>query len=126
MLKTILSLAGVALALMVVLTPAQAEYGDIVLNRLSEENGERPVVFPHWFHRIRYQCKVCHGELEFEMRAGKTEATMDDITDGKFCGKCHNDKIAWGTDRCELCHSGLPGLKTKAIGGDKTLGPGIY
>ena len=126
MLKKMLFAGGLFLMLMLAHAPAQAEYGDVVLNQRSEKNGMRPVVFAHWFHRIRYQCKVCHGELEFEMRAGKTEATMDDITDGKFCGKCHNDKIAWGTDRCELCHSGLPGLKTKAIGGDKTMGPGIY
>ena len=75
-----------ALALVLVLAPASshAEYGDVVLNKHSEKNGMRPVVFPHWFHRIRFQCKVCHAELEFRMRAGATETTMADIMEGKF------------------------------------------
>ena len=38
---------------------AAAEYGDVVLNQRSDANGVRPVVFPHWFHRIRFRCKVC-------------------------------------------------------------------
>ena len=31
---------------------ARAEYGDVVINEFSDEAGMRPVVFPHWFHRI--------------------------------------------------------------------------
>ena len=56
---------------LLLLAPAliQAEYGDVILNRYAEENGMRPVIFPHWFHRIRFRCKVCHHELGFEMRA---------------------------------------------------------
>jgi len=49
----------------------QAEYGDIVLNKQAEKKDMRPVIFPHWFHRIRYNCKVCHSELGFKMRAGQ-------------------------------------------------------
>jgi len=63
-----------------------AEYGDVVLNRKAEAEGMPPVIFPHWFHRIRFRCKVCHFELGFEMRAGSNEVTMQDIIDGKFCG----------------------------------------
>ena len=65
---------------------AQAEYADVVINRQAERNGMRPVVFPHWFHRIRFRCKVCHHELGFEMKAGSNRITMADIIDGKFCG----------------------------------------
>ena len=126
MLKKILLAASVALMLLLAHSPAQAEYGDVILNKHAEKNGVRPVVFPHWFHRIRYQCKVCHAELEFKMRAGASEARMADIFAGKFCGKCHNGTIAWGADRCDLCHSGRPGLATGAIGGDKTGGPGRF
>ncbi|MDH3319142.1 MAG: hypothetical protein OEO84_05560, partial [Betaproteobacteria bacterium] len=111
---------GLSLMLMLANAPSQAEYGDVILNQQSEKNGVRPVVFPHWFHRIRFQCKVCHGELEFKMRAGTTETTMADIMAGKFCGKCHNGTIAWATDRCDLCHSGLPGRATAVVGGNKT------
>ena len=106
--------------------PAQAEYGDVILNTRAEKNGQRPVVFPHWFHRIRFQCKVCHSELGFVMRATENDVLMSDIINGKFCGKCHNGKVAWGPDRCDLCHSGKPGLESKIMGGERTLGPGRW
>ncbi len=104
----------------------QAEYADVVINRQSEKNGMRPVVFPHWFHRIRFRCKVCHAELGFKMRAGSNPITMTDIIDGKFCGACHNNDIAWSPENCDLCHSGKPGLPTGVFGGHETSGPGRY
>jgi c(7)-type cytochrome triheme protein len=106
--------------------PVPAEYGDVVLNKRSEAGGVRPVVFPHWFHRIRFRCKVCHHELGFEMRAGANDVRMADISDGKFCGMCHNGDIAWGAERCNLCHSGKPGLKSGIYGGHQTGGPGRW
>jgi len=106
--------------------PASAEYADVVLNRQAEQNGMRPVVFPHWFHRIRFRCKVCHHELGFEMRAGANKITMADIIDGKFCGMCHNGEVAWSVERCDLCHSGRPGLPSGIMGGHTTLGPGRW
>ncbi len=105
---------------------ARAEYGDVVLNRRSEKEGVRPVLFPHWFHRIRFRCKVCHSELGFEMRAGSNDVTMNDIVAGRFCGMCHNGQIAWAADRCDLCHAGKPGLKTRIYGGHETSGPGRW
>jgi len=108
------------------ISPLQAEYGDVVLNKRAEQEGMPPVVFPHWFHRIRFRCKVCHFELGFEMRAGSNNVTMQEIIDGKFCGMCHNDEIAWGVENCDLCHSGRPGLKSKIHGGHSTAGPGIW
>lgn len=107
-------------------SPAHSEYGDVVLNHNSEKGGVRPVVFPHWFHRIRFQCKVCHSELGFKMRAGSNIVMMSDIVEGKFCGMCHNGQVAWSADRCDLCHSGKPGLKTRIHGGDETGGPGKW
>jgi c(7)-type cytochrome triheme protein len=103
-----------------------AEYGDVVINKRSDQEGVRPVVFPHWFHRIRYRCKVCHQELGFKMRAGANDVLMADIVDGKFCGMCHNGQIAWGPERCDLCHSGLPGLASGITGGAQTSGPGRW
>jgi len=104
----------------------QAEYGDVILNRYAEENDMRPVIFPHWFHRIRFRCKVCHHELGFEMRAGSNDITMDDIVQGRFCGMCHNGEIAWSVDNCDLCHTGKEGLKSRIIGGHQTGGPGRW
>lgn len=106
--------------------PVHAEYGDVVLNNRAEKEGLRPVIFPHWFHRIRFRCKVCHSELGFKMRAGSNNVLMTDIIDGKFCGMCHNDQIAWGPSNCDLCHSGRPGLKSGINGGDSTAGPGKW
>jgi len=118
-----------AVALLVVLlTPggSEAEYADVVLNRNSEKEGVRPVVYPHWFHRIRFQCRVCHNELGFEMRVGANNVTMEGIIEGKFCGACHNGEIAWSVENCDLCHSGKPGLETGITGGHETLGPGLW
>ena len=115
-----------AAALTVFGGPAGAEYGDVVMNRRSTKEGVRPVVFPHWFHRIRFRCKVCHSELGFKMRAGANDVRMAEISEGRFCGMCHNGRIAWGAERCDLCHSGLPGQKSGIQGGHETLGPGRW
>ena len=115
-----------ALACLALAGTIHAEYGDVILNKRSDQQGVRPVVFPHWFHRIRYRCKVCHQELGFKMRAGANDVLMSDIIDGKFCGMCHNNQIAWGPERCDLCHSGLPGRASGIVGGPQTSGPGRW
>ena len=106
--------------------PAHGEYGDVVLNRASDKAGVRPVVFPHWFHRIRFRCKVCHSELGFKMRAGANVVQMNDIVAGKFCGMCHNGQVAWAADRCDLCHSARPGTAAGIYGSNDTKGPGRW
>jgi len=92
---------------------ANAEYGDIVINNFASEAGVRPVIFPHWFHRIRFTCKVCHADLGFKFQAGGNKITMTDILDNRFCGACHNGEIAWNVENCGLCHSGKEKLKTQ-------------
>ena len=94
--------------------PARAEYGDIVINNYSDAAGMRPPVFPHWFHRIRFRCKVCHADLGFKFKAGGNEINMVKIIDGQYCGACHNGSIAWSVENCNLCHSGKPGTPTQA------------
>ena len=91
----------------------KAEYGDIVINNYSEEAGMRPVVFPHWFHRIRFRCKVCHADLGFKFGAGANKIDMLKIIDGQYCGACHNGEVAWPVENCNLCHSGKPGTVTQ-------------
>ncbi len=104
----------ILLALLAAVIPlsAQAEYADVILNKRAEAEGMRPVIYPHWFHRIRFTCNVCHNANGFIMKAGANNITMAEIVDGKFCGMCHNDenKIAWSLERCDMCHSGKPGL----------------
>jgi len=119
-------LAGCVLAMLILAGSALGEYGDVVINKRSEKEGMRPVIFPHWFHRIRFRCKVCHYELGFKMRAGANDILMTDILDGKFCGMCHNNDVAWGPDRCDLCHSGKAGLPSGIYGGNSTTGPGRW
>ena len=96
---------------------AHAEYGDVVINNYSDGANIRPVVFPHWFHRIRFRCKVCHADLGFEMKAGGNDINMLKIFDGQYCGACHNNTIAWGVENCVLCHSGVPNMKTHVHNG---------
>ena len=103
------------LATMVV-SPAQAEYADVIINNYADAAGMRPVVFPHWFHRIRFRCKVCHADLGFQFKAGGNKITMAKIIEGKFCGACHNGEISWSVENCNMCHSGIPGTPTHIHG----------
>ena len=93
--------------------PALGEYGDVVINNYSDAAGMRPVVFPHWFHRVRFRCKVCHADLGFQFKAGGNQINMVKIIDGQFCGSCHNGELAWSVENCNLCHSAKPGTPTQ-------------
>jgi len=92
---------------------ALAEYGDVVINNYSDAQKIRPVVFPHWFHRIRYACKVCHTDLGFKFKAGGNDINMAKIANGQYCGACHNGTLAWPVKNCDQCHSGKPGTPTQ-------------
>ncbi len=86
---------------------SQAEYGDVVLNSKSssmKKAGVKPVMFPHWFHRIRFKCKVCHEDI-FIIKKGANDINMSKIMRGEYCGKCHNGLIAWEPLYCDRCHS---------------------
>jgi len=95
-----------------------AEYGDIVMNAKAEAMREAEVddvLFPHWFHRIRYRCSVCHEKI-FTLKAGSNDITMSDISiEHKMCGACHDGSIAWEALECDRCHSLEPGWSAGAI-----------
>jgi len=102
----LLACIGIAVGL-VAAKSSHAEYGDIVLNSKSEsmqKAGVDPVVFPHWFHRIRFKCKVCHEDI-FILKKGANDINMGAIMNGEFCGKCHNGLVAWEPLYCDRCHS---------------------
>lgn len=110
--------ARLALAIIVTLLPpaapqARAEYGDVVMNNYSTAAGMRPVVFPHWFHRVRFRCKVCHADLGFKFQAGGNRIDMLKVIDGQYCGACHNGDLAWSVENCNMCHSGVQGMPTQ-------------
>lgn len=88
--------------------PAE-QYGNVVMRRSSKKTGMPPVVFPHWSHRARYTCRVCHIELEFAMRSGGSGITRGKYLAGKFCGACHNGTKAFSVRdeeprQCDRCH----------------------
>ena len=97
---------------------AHAEYGDIILNKTADAMRDAEVddvVFPHWFHRIRFRCSVCHENI-FKIKAGANDISMSTITEGKKqCGACHNGLVAWEPLECERCHSLEEGWSSGAI-----------
>ena len=85
------------------------KYGNVVMRRKSVKAGMPAVVFPHWVHRARYTCRVCHLELGFSMRAGDTGITREQYLAGKYCGTCHDGKTAFSvrdedSSQCGRCH----------------------
>lgn len=90
-----------------------AATGDIQYERNVNESADGaaelaafpPALFPHWIHRINYRCDACHDDL-FEMKRGGTPVTMDLMDDGKVCGACHNDQVAFASSfqTCHRCH----------------------
>jgi len=97
---------------------AVAEYGDIVLNSKAEAMREAEVddvLFPHWFHRIRYRCSVCHEKI-FTLKAGSNDISISAISiEHQMCGTCHNGTVAWEALECDRCHSIEPGWSAGPI-----------
>lgn len=112
MFKSIVTVIFLVATLALPAMDASAEYGDVVINNYSDEAAVSPVVFPHWFHRVRYTCKTCHTDLNIKLSAGSNKIKMSDIMDGQYCGACHDGETAWGIENCELCHSAKQGIKT--------------
>jgi len=61
-------------------------------------------LFSHWDHDS-FSCASCHPSTFPQRRAGFTHADMEA---GRFCGSCHNGRLAFGPkDKgvgCETCH----------------------
>jgi c(7)-type cytochrome triheme protein len=100
-----LSVLVLALLLAVPAGSGKAVEGDIVFQRKGGEQSTPPTLFPHWVHRIRYRCYVCHDAI-FQMKAGANPVTMDAVMEGKFCGVCHDGTTAFAVsfDTCNRCH----------------------
>lgn len=68
-----------------------------------------PVVFSHEKHveGSAMKCARCHYSI-FQMMRGDSGVTMDQIKAGKFCGKCHDGKLAFDANdsdkNCGRCH----------------------
>lgn len=89
--------------------PPPHEYASILMNRSASAKGVKPVIFSHWLHRAEASCRICHGELEFDLIVGETPVTEADNREGRFCGACHNGEFAFSVqekESCPRCHSG--------------------
>jgi len=96
------------LMLLAAANAADSAPGDLVLPRKSDTADDTslpPSSFPHWVHRVHYRCDACHNRL-FKMELGSSNITMDAMSEGQFCGACHNGDIAFATnfDSCNRCH----------------------
>ncbi len=99
------------------------EYGNVRINNFSVKSRMAPVVFPHWLHRARYTCRLCHVDLGFAMTPGGTGMREADLNNGLYCGSCHNGRIAFPPEernllgkrvkRCQKCHSEGKDVKFK-------------
>lgn len=83
--------------------------GDITLARAGGARGYPLTSFPHWVHRIRYQCAACHNTL-FQPRAGADTLSMAMLAEGQACGRCHDGINAFpvAVETCSRCHSVEP------------------
>jgi len=63
------------------------------------------VAFPHGIHSYWLSCDSCHPK-PFKKHVGGNVFTMQEIFEGKWCGKCHG-KVAFpasGYANCRRCH----------------------
>jgi c(7)-type cytochrome triheme protein len=95
--------------------PLPDEFGNVVMNNLSEKNDIAPVVFTHWLHRSRFTCRLCHVDIGFAMQANGTQMREADNRKGFYCGACHNGRLAFApvvkeTQNCDRCHSAGKGI----------------
>ena len=89
-----------------------ARYGNVAMRNRSTKKGKDPVIFPHWLHRAKYTCRVCHLELDFSMPRGGTGITRGGNLAGRHCGACHDGRIAFSVRQedkaCDRCHIADP------------------
>jgi c(7)-type cytochrome triheme protein len=96
-------------------TPKPDEYGNVVMRNHAARVDSDPVVFPHWLHRAKYTCRLCHVDLGFAMTGGETGVSEEDNQNGLYCGACHNGTEAFAAEEpgkdgakiqhCDRCHS---------------------
>jgi c(7)-type cytochrome triheme protein len=65
--------------------------------------GAAPVTFSHQFHTQAFECNKCHTAI-WPMKKGAKKMKMDPMYEGKFCGVCHNEKVAFAATECDKCH----------------------
>jgi c(7)-type cytochrome triheme protein len=88
--------------------PGQTDLEDLDLDveRVPKEGGEEmKAVFPHRPHTTLLSCDSCHP-APYQMEAGATPITMEQLEKGELCGACHG-KVAFPVSACGRCHPGM-------------------
>lgn len=69
-----------------------------------KEKGVAPVIFPHWMHRLWFECRVCHQDIVV-MKRGGNDFSHENFAKGQLCGTCHNGEVSFKADEeCVKCH----------------------
>jgi c(7)-type cytochrome triheme protein len=123
-------MSGISYSYFNIRVPPPDMYGDVLINQNSSKNNVTAVVFPHWVHRAKYTCRVCHTELEISLKAGQTGITCNNgDMKGKFCAVCHDGKTAFAPkdeegDNCKLCHNATSSPNREKFSKLKAMLPG--
>jgi c(7)-type cytochrome triheme protein len=79
---------------------------DLDVDRLPKDlDDDMKVVFSHATHTALHACDTCHP-APFELQAGATPMTMEQLDKGELCGICHG-KVAFPVSACGRCHPAL-------------------
>src|SRR3989304_3789529 len=102
----------ITLSIMVVLLagPAFADSGG---GEIYYSKPLKSVLFSHRLHvdEKGLSCDMCHTKL-FEMQAlaaqGRSDFNMNSLYKGKYCGACHNGRVAFASNtQCARCLGGV-------------------
>jgi c(7)-type cytochrome triheme protein len=85
--------------------PLAAGTPAIIVMQQPDVSDEAPVLFKHWKHQRAYKCYSCHPGIFPQWE--KTLFDHDAMDAGKYCGACHDGKVAFLPDdeECEVCHA---------------------
>lgn len=75
------------------------------VERVPSDGDMFKVIFSHEAHTEWLACPSCHPAL-FQMQAGATPMSMDQINAGELCGTCHGT-VAFPATACGRCHPGM-------------------
>ncbi len=65
--------------------------------------GMPEIIFSHQKHTVWNGCELCHPEIFLGVKKGKTQYSMTEIYEGKYCGVCHSS-VAFPLIDCQRCH----------------------
>lgn len=87
------------------LQPGAPEIPPFDMNVVIKAKGDfvNDVLFQHKTHTYWLSCEICHNGI-FIMAKGQNKMSMQEISQGKWCGKCHG-KVSFPLTDCVRCHS---------------------